>query len=105
MVVALCFLTIVFDGYDLIVYGSVVPSLHPRVVAVPGAGRRDRQLRARRDADRCTGAGPLTDRFGRRRLMLAGITWFSLAMLAVRGGAGPGALGLLRFVAGLGLGG
>ena len=31
-VVALCFLTIVFDGYDLIVYGSVVPSL----LAEPG---------------------------------------------------------------------
>lgn len=27
VVVALCFLTIVFDGYDLIVYGSALPSL------------------------------------------------------------------------------
>ena len=26
-VLALCFATIVFDGYDLIVYGSVVPKL------------------------------------------------------------------------------
>jgi predicted MFS family arabinose efflux permease len=32
IVVALCFLTIVFDGYDLIVYGSAVPSL----LAEPG---------------------------------------------------------------------
>jgi hypothetical protein len=31
-VVVLCFLTIVFDGYDLIVYGSAVPSL----LAEPG---------------------------------------------------------------------
>ncbi|QYN33502.1 hypothetical protein K1T35_34115 [Pseudonocardia sp. DSM 110487] len=30
--VALCFLTIVFDGYDLIVYGSAVP----RLLAEPG---------------------------------------------------------------------
>src|ERR671910_1249287 len=26
-VVAICFVTIVFDGYDLIVYGAVVPAL------------------------------------------------------------------------------
>ena len=32
IVVAVCFLTIVFDGYDLIVYGSAVPSL----LAEPG---------------------------------------------------------------------
>ena len=27
LVVAICFLTVIFDGYDLIVYGAVVPSL------------------------------------------------------------------------------
>src|SRR6266508_3874105 len=42
-VVAICFVTIVFDGYDLIVYGAVVPSL---LNIQPGISRRGRPGRS-----------------------------------------------------------
>ena len=53
-VIAICWVTIVFDGYDLIVFGAVVPSA-ARVRGVgplAGGGGTHRQLRAVRDADR-----------------------------------------------------
>ena len=107
VVVALCFLTIVFDGYDLIVYGSAVPSL----LAEPGWEMGPAQAGAIGSYALAgmllgaLGAGAVTDAVGRRRIMLIGITWFSVLMLACAAAPGPGVLGLLRFLAGLGLGG
>lgn len=106
-VVALCFLTIVFDGYDLIVYGSAVPSL----LAEPGWGMGPAQAGAIGSYALAgmlvgaLGAGAVTDAIGRRRIMLVGITWFSVLMVACSLAPGPELLGLLRFLAGLGLGG
>ncbi|WP_081923815.1 MFS transporter [Pseudonocardia halophobica] len=107
VVVALCFLTIVFDGYDLIVYGSAVPSL----LAEPGWDLGPAQAGAIGSYALAgmligaLGAGAVTDAIGRRRIMLVGITWFSVLMVACAFAPSPGALGLLRFLAGLGLGG
>lgn len=107
VVVALCFLTIVFDGYDLIVYGSAVPSL----LTEPGWNLGPAQAGAIGSYALvgmligALAAGALTDRWGRRRIMLAGITWFSVLMLACALAPTPGLLGLFRFLAGLGLGG
>lgn len=107
IVVALCFLTIVFDGYDLIVYGSVVPSL----LAEPGWNLGPAQVGAIGSYALAgmligaLGAGAITDALGRRRIMLIGITWFSLLMIACSLAPNPGLLGLFRFLAGLGLGG
>lgn len=107
IVVALCFLTIVFDGYDLIVYGSVVPSL----LAEPGwdlgpaeAGAIGSYALAGMLIG-ALGAGAITDALGRRRIMLIGITWFSLLMIVCSLAPNPELLGLFRFLAGLGLGG
>jgi len=107
VVVALCFLTIVFDGYDLIVYGSAVPSL----LAEPGWHLGPAQAGAIGSYALAgmligaLGAGALTDLLGRRRIMLTGITWFSLMMIGCSVAPGPELLGVLRFLAGLGLGG
>lgn len=105
--VALCFLTIVFDGYDLIVYGSAVPSL----LAEPGwdlgpaeAGAIGSYALAGMLVGALT-AGAITDAIGRRRTMLGGITLFSLLMLGCALAPDPTTLGALRFLAGLGLGG
>ncbi|MEU7815300.1 aromatic acid/H+ symport family MFS transporter [Pseudonocardia sp. NPDC049154] len=107
IVIALCFLTIVFDGYDLIVYGSVVPSL----LAEPGwdlgpaeAGAIGSYALAGMLIG-ALGAGAITDALGRRRIMLIGITWFSLLMIVCSLAPNPELLGLFRFLAGLGLGG
>ncbi|WP_038533198.1 MFS transporter [Amycolatopsis methanolica] len=107
VVVGLCFLTIVFDGYDLIVYGSAVPSL----LAEPGWSLGPAQAGAIGSYALmgmligALGAGALTDQAGRRRIMLAGITWFSVMMVACALAPNAGLLGLFRFLAGLGLGG
>jgi AAHS family benzoate transporter-like MFS transporter len=50
-------------------------------------------------------AGLLAERLGARRLVLIGVTWFSVAMIACAAAPGPDALRALRFLAGLGLGG
>jgi AAHS family 4-hydroxybenzoate transporter-like MFS transporter len=48
--------------------------------------------------------GPLTDRFGRRPMMLGTVIWFSLLTLAVTQAGDLNELLVLRFLAGLGLG-
>jgi AAHS family benzoate transporter-like MFS transporter len=106
-VVAICCFVVVFDGYDLIVYGASVPDL----LAEP-----DWHLNPSRVGGIASwtlfgmllgalSAGALTERLGRRQIVLIGITWFSIAMLACSTAPNPGSLTVLRFVAGLGLGG
>ena len=48
--------------------------------------------------------GPLTDRFGRRPMMLGTVIWFSVLTLAVTQASDLDELLVLRFLAGLGLG-
>jgi AAHS family 4-hydroxybenzoate transporter-like MFS transporter len=48
--------------------------------------------------------GPLTDRFGRRPMVLGTVIWFSLLTLAVTQASNLSELLVLRFLAGLGLG-
>ena len=106
-VVALCFAAIVFDGYDLIVYGSAVPallakpdwSLTPAQVGDIGSYALLGMFAG------ALAAGPLADRIGRRGLLIACLTWFSTAMIFVAAAPSPSLLGLARFVAGLGFGG
>ncbi|MET0188970.1 MAG: aromatic acid/H+ symport family MFS transporter [Pseudonocardia sediminis] len=105
VVVALCFLTIVFDGYDLIVYGSILPSLIDDFGLTPAQTGAIGSYALVGMLIGALGAGALTDVLGRRRIMLIGITWFSVAMVLCALAPNPGLLGLARFVAGLGLGG
>ncbi|MFI7066410.1 MFS transporter [Kribbella sp. NPDC050124] len=106
-VVAICFVTIVFDGYDLIVYGAVVPSLlkNPdwQLTAAQAGAIGSYALTGMVIGTLCVGA--LTDIVGRRRIMFASIVWFSLAMGATALAPNPEVFGILRFVTGLGLGG
>lgn len=106
-VVALCFLVVVFDGYDLIVYGASVPDLlaepewnltSSKVGGIASWTLFGMLLGA-------LGAGALTERLGRRQIVLIGVTWFSIAMLACAVAPNPEMLTVLRFIAGLGLGG
>lgn len=107
VVVALCFLTIVFDGYDLIVYGSAVPSLldEPGWDLTPAQAGAIGSYALAGMLIGALAAGAITDIIGRRRIMLLGITWFSILMVACSLASDPAVLGLFRFLAGLGLGG
>lgn len=107
MVVLICFAAIVFDGYDLIIYGSTVPSLlayeewslTPAEVGALGSYALLGMLFG------ALSSGPLTDRFGRRKVLLACLILYSTMMLLVAAAPNPAILGMLRFIAGLGFGG
>ncbi|MET9216157.1 MULTISPECIES: MFS transporter [unclassified Nocardia] len=106
-VVMLCFLTIVADGYDLIVYGATVPSL----LEEPGWGM-SKAAAGLIGSWTLVGlmvgflvAGPLADRIGRRKIMLAGVAWFSLGCAICAVATSPEFLGAARFFTGIGLGG
>ncbi|MFI5541783.1 MFS transporter [Nocardia sp. NPDC051900] len=106
VVVAINFAVIVFDGYDLIVYGSTVPALlheqswhltstdagHIGSIALVGM---------------FFGAllsGSLTDRFGRRPVLLASLSLYSLAMVLAAAANGPAMFAIARGIGGIGFG-
>ena len=106
-VVAICSATIIADGYDLIVYGAVVPSL----LQYEAWGLTEVEAGAIGSyalIGMLFGAlivGTITDIVGRRKIMLFCIAWFSLCMGLCAIAPSPELFGLFRFVAGLGLGG
>ncbi|WP_370415261.1 MFS transporter [Streptomyces fradiae] len=107
LVIGLCWLIVVFDGYDLIVYGTTIPALlkEPGWQLTPGQAGTIGSLAFAGMLVGALFAGNLADRLGRRRTILACVTWFTLFTGLC--GLAPNAevFGVLRFVAGLGLGG
>ena len=105
-VIALCWTAIVVDGYDLIVYGTVLPALISGEWALdPGSAGWIGSLALIGMLVGALLAGTVTDRIGRRRLMITCIAWFSVAMALCALAPTPEMFGLLRFLAGIGLGG
>lgn len=107
IVVAICFAAIVFDGYDLIVYGSTVPSLlaHQEWALTATQVGTIGSYALLGMFFGAIAVGPLTDRFGRRKLFIACLALYSIAMLFVATAPDPTLLGVYRFIAGLGFGG
>jgi MFS transporter, AAHS family, benzoate transport protein len=107
LVTALCWVIVVFDGYDLIVYGTVLP----RLLSEPGwelSKSRAGLLGSLAFAGMLVGAvlaGRLADRYGRRRTILACTVWFSAFTALCALAPGPASFGVLRLLAGVGLGG
>ncbi len=107
IVVAICAFAIILDGYDLTVYGAVVPSLleyEAWNVTETQAGT----LGSYALVGMLLGAlliGTVTDLVGRRRIIIACVIWFSVGMALTAFAPTPEAFGLLRFLTGLGLGG
>ncbi len=107
-VVSLATVGLVFDGYDLVVYGTVVstflrdPSQIGEVTpALAGA------LGSYALVGVLVGAlmaGSVGDIIGRRKVMLFSYAWFSVGMGVTAMTSSVGAFGLLRFVTGLGVG-
>lgn len=107
LVLGLCFATIVFDGYDLIVYGSTVPALleyepwglTPQRVGTIGSLALAGMLVG------VLSIGTVTDRVGRRKVLIGCLTFFSLAMAGCAVAPGVEVFAACRFLAGLGIGG
>ncbi|MFF1947071.1 MFS transporter [Rhodococcus qingshengii] len=107
VVLAACFVALCLEGYDLTVYGTVVPSLlayEPWGLTPAGAGR----LAAMAVAGMLVGAlaaSMVMDRVGRRAMLIACVTLFSVATGVSAIVDTPGQFGVLRFVTGIGAGG
>jgi AAHS family benzoate transporter-like MFS transporter len=107
VVTLLCWLIVVFDGYDLIVYGTTLPNLlHEKGWGLtPTTAGFIGSLAFAGMLVGALGAGLLADKLGRRRTILWAALWFSLFTALCAFAPSPEVFGLFRFLAGLGLGG
>ncbi|WP_235779822.1 MFS transporter [Sinomonas notoginsengisoli] len=102
----LCWFAMVLDGFDLVVLGAVIPTLlKTHEIGFDPVGAT---LAA---TISLVGVGlgalfiaPLSDRFGRRRLLIACVAWFSVFTLAVVVAPNVALFSTFRLLAGLGLG-
>lgn len=100
-----CALIIIFDGYDLVIYGVVLPSLMAEwgLTSLQAGALGSCAL-----VGMMLGAlffGSLSDRIGRRKTIMLCVTLFS-GVTALNGLAqSPESFALCRFIAGLGIGG
>lgn len=107
-IVGIATVGLVFDGYDLVVYGTLVPlflrdpsQIGPVDAAAAGA------LGSYALVGVLVGAliaGSVADLVGRRKVMLTSYVWFSVGMAATAFTTTTGAFGLLRFLTGVGVG-
>ncbi|WP_347108891.1 aromatic acid/H+ symport family MFS transporter [Paenarthrobacter sp. S56] len=102
----LCWLAMVLDGFDLVVLGTVIPTLiktgelgfdavgatFAATISLVGVGLGALFI------------APLSDRFGRRKLLIACVAGFSLFTIAVAFAPNVAVFSVFRLLAGLGLG-
>lgn len=104
-VVIWCLLIIIFDGYDLVIYGVALPLLMKewQLSSVQAGSLASLAL-----FGMMIGAmlfGTLSDRFGRKKIILLCIGMFSGFTFLGGLASTPIEFGILRFLAGLGIGG
>jgi AAHS family benzoate transporter-like MFS transporter len=107
-VVIITALSLIFDGYDLVVYGTIVSTLLRDPSQI---GALDPVQAGLLGSYALMGvmvgalvAGSVGDFIGRRKIMLINIVWFSLGMAATAMTTSIGAFGLMRFLTGIGVG-
>ncbi|WP_437883088.1 MFS transporter [Pseudomonas sp. LRF_L74] len=104
LILALCFLIVLFDGFDVAVMGFIAPSLmqewglsRAAFGPVMSAGMVGLAIGA-------LTAGPYADRIGRKRVLLIAVTCFSLLTVACAFARNPIELAVLRLLTGVALG-
>lgn len=105
LIVTLCAFTILFDGYDLTIYGAAVPSIIEEFGISPAQAGA---IGSYALVGMMIGAivfGTLSDRIGRKRVIIGCVTLYTLFTGAIFFAGGPTEVGIYRFVAGIGLGG
>jgi benzoate transport len=106
-VAPLCWLAVLLDGFDLVVVGTVIPALiSPEEWALSGSGAT--AVITIGLVGMMIGAlsiGTLTDLVGRRKALIGAVVSFSFFTLLCAFAPNAVVFGLLRFLAGLGLGG
>lgn len=103
--VIVCWLFVVFDGYDLIVYGNVISSLQDEWgISSSTAGT----LGSLAFVGMMIGAvlaGRLSDAIGRKNAVIGCVAILSVFTALCAIAPGPAVFGILRLIAGIGLGG
>ncbi|MGY1761944.1 MFS transporter [Geodermatophilus sp. SYSU D00779] len=106
-VAPLCWVAVLLDGFDLVVVGTVIPTLRtPEEWALSGRGAT--AVITIGLVGMMVGAltiGTLTDLIGRRKALIGAVASFSLLTLLCALAPNAAVFGLLRFLAGIGLGG
>ena len=107
-VAAIASTALIFDGYDLVVFGTVMPTLmndpsqigplDPSIVGTVGSLALIGVLLG------SFASGFIGDILGRKRMLMSGIAWFSSGMAITALTGTVFTFGLLRFLTGLGLG-
>ncbi|GCB43961.1 aromatic acid/H+ symport family MFS transporter [Streptomyces sp. NL15-2K] len=107
LVLAICGITVVADGYDVVVYGAVIPSLlhEPGWGLTPAGAGLIGSVALVGMLMGATTVGTLTDTLGRRRMLIGCLIWFSVMTGLCAIAPTPEVFGAFRFLAGLGLGG
>src|SRR3954452_15495246 len=106
-VAPLCWLAVALEGYDLVVLGVVIPPLlkEPGWHLTPNKAAQIASIGLVGVMIGAALVGTITDYIGRRKTVVWTVIAFSLLTLACAFATNPFTFGLLRFLAGLGLGG
>jgi AAHS family benzoate transporter-like MFS transporter len=107
-VLTLATIGLMFDGYDIVVYGTVLPlflkdpsqigPVSPQLGGVLGSYALVGVLVG------ALAAGAIGDLVGRRKLIIGSVAWFAVGMAVTATVTSTGAFGLMRFVTGAGVG-
>ncbi|MER5753674.1 aromatic acid/H+ symport family MFS transporter [Streptomyces sp. NPDC002088] len=104
--VILCWITVMLEGYDLVVLGAIIPTLlkthHLGMTA--GDATTIATLSLVGVAIGAVCVGPLADRLGRRHLLIGSVVLFSIFTILVPLADSVAMFAALRLIAGLGLG-
>ncbi|NMO89325.1 aromatic acid/H+ symport family MFS transporter [Actinomycetospora sp. TBRC 11914] len=103
----LCWSAVALEGYDLVVLGVVLPVLlrDPAWGLTPASASVVATVGLVGVMVGALSVGPVSDLVGRRRTLVATVVLFSVLSLACAAAVGPTSLAVLRFLAGIGLGG
>ena len=107
-VVSIAAIALIFDGYDLVVYGTVVSGLLNDPTQL---GQLDPAQAGALGSYALMGVlvgalttGAVGDYVGRRRVMITGIVWFSVGMAITAMAPNIATFGIMRFLTGIGVG-
>lgn len=105
MVMALCALLLIFDGYDLFIFGVVLPSIMQEWGLTPLEAGALGSYALFGMMFGALGFGTLADRIGRKKGIAICFVLFSTATILNGFATSPSEFGIFRFIAGLGCGG
>lgn len=107
-VLGIVFMALVFDGYDLVVYGAVLPSLFRDPSQI---GQLTPELAGALGSYALIGVlvgalitGTVSDKIGRRKVVLIALAWFSIGMGLNAMVTNATYFGIMRFFTGMGVG-